>query len=133
MNIFFDLGSKSINISKIREISITRKNAIRITFDDGDTDVYSIRGSAEKTAERLGKTIVQLIPCTSHLYNVYDNRDGTYYRERVDCLALCADGYVRSLASPDIFFELAEEASNFVGCFTKERLDEYPNCEDTVS
>jgi len=133
MDIFFDIGGKRVNIGKIREVSITRKNALRITFDDGDIDVYSTRGRAEKTAERLGKTILQLVPCTSHLYNVYDNRDGTYYRERVDFLALCADGYVRSLASPDIFFELAEEATNFVGCFTKERLNEYPICEDSSS
>ena len=133
MDMFFDIGRKCVNISKIREICVARRDALRITFDDGDTEVYSTRGRAEKVVERLGKTILQLIPCTSRLYNVYDNRDGTYYRERVDYLALCADGYVRSLASPNIFFELAEEASNFVGCFTKERLDEYPACEDLSS
>ena len=126
MNIFFDIGAKSINISKIREISIVHKDAIGITFDDGDTNVYITRGGADNTSERLGRTILQLIPCTSHLYNVYDNKDGTYYRERVHYLALCADGFIRSMSSPDVYFELADEATNFVGCFTKERLDEYP-------
>ena len=130
MPIFFDIGHKSVNISKIKEISLKRNDTLRITFDDGDTDVYSIRGCAEKTLERFGKTILQLIPCIPHLYNVYDSQDGTYYRECVNYLALCADGIVRSMASPDIFFELAEDTFNFVGCFTKEQLSEYPTCED---
>jgi hypothetical protein len=84
-----------------------------------------VRGDAEKAKARLEAAIVQLLPCTTPLYNVYSNNDGTFYQERVDYLALCADGEVRSLAKPDVVFMLAAEASNFEGCFEEHRLIDF--------
>lgn len=125
MSIFFDIGDKSININKIRELDVLSKKSVKIIFDDGCSEFYNVRGDAEKTVERLGMSVVQLIPCTAPMYNIYDNKDGTYYHEKVHHLALCADGAVRSFAHPDLFFDLAEEASNFVGCFMENRLADY--------
>jgi hypothetical protein len=127
MDIFFNIiGTKSINIGKIREIGIARKDALEITFDDGNTEIYSVYVNADKVIERFEKTIIQLILCTTPVYNVYSNRDGSYFHERVDYLALCADGTVRSLSRADICFELADEVSNFTGCFHEDRLYDYP-------
>jgi hypothetical protein len=123
---FFDFVYGSVNISKIREIDVAREDAVRITFNDGGAKIYGTFGDADRAIEQFNRTIQQLIPCTAPLYNVYDNGDGTYCTERVHFRALCADGRVRSLASPDRFFELADEASNFNGCYTEERLGGFP-------
>ena len=126
MNIFFDIGRHSVNTGKIKVMEVARKYAVRITFDDGDTDIFSTGYDAERVIESIGKTILQLIPCVTPVYNVYDNGDGTYFHEPVSYLALCSDGVIRSLATPDGFFELAETASNFRGCYEKHRLVEFP-------
>jgi hypothetical protein len=59
------------------------------------------------------------------VYNVFKNEDGSYFHERVCCLALCKDGFIRSISVCE-FFDLAEESSNFVGSFNEESLTEYP-------
>ena len=130
MNTFLDVKNAIINVSKVREISIARKDAVRITFDDESTGVYSTCGDAERALEQFGKSVVQVIPCTTHMYNIYKNNDGGYDHERVRFLALCVDGGVRSYASADLFMELAEEASNFVGCFCEERLIDFPESKE---
>ena len=126
MNIFLDLKNASVNVGKIKEIGIARKDAVRITFDDESSDVYSTYGDAESFMERFDRTVLQIVPCTVPMYNVYKNDDGTYFHERVEYLALCADGSVRSYASADLYLELAAEASNFVGYFCEENLKNFP-------
>jgi hypothetical protein len=126
MNMLFELGDTVININKIKQIGIESKKAVSVTFDDDTTEIYGTYGDAERAVEQLGKTILQLIPCITPMYNIYKNGDGTYFHDRVYYLALCADGCVRSLAAPDYFFELADEANNFVGVFTIEGLKDYP-------
>ena len=71
------------------------------------------------------KRIVQLIPCTTPIFNVYKNDDGSYFHERVCCLALCADDIIRSISCCE-YFEFAEESRNYVGCFTDDCLTNYP-------
>lgn len=125
MNIFYELENTSINISRIRKIGSVGEDAVRIAFDDGSMDIYHTQCGAAQAMKYLERTILQITPCPSPLYNVFNNNDGSYFHERVFCLALCADGIVRSLSGGG-YFDLAEEASNFVGCFSEESLDEYP-------
>jgi len=127
MNIFFDVNGTSVNLSKIREIAVERMDAIRVTFDDGDVEIYSVYGDAEDAIERLQRTIMQITPCAEAIYNVYKNNDNGYFHERVEYLALCADGVVRSLSQPAVYFDLAAEAANFVGCFEERALGDYPD------
>ena len=75
------------------------------------------------------KTITQLIPCMTPMYNVFKNKDGSYFRERVCCLALCKDGALRSMGAGDLF-DCADEADNFVCCCDEEGLTEYPTSKD---
>ena len=127
MDIFYNFDTeKAINISKIREIKILGSKALQTTFDNGDIKIYHTCGKVEETIEHFRKTIIQLIPCTSALYNVYSNEDGSYFHERVDYLALCVDGEIRTLSKSHRFFILAESESNFIGCFDEEILSEYP-------
>jgi hypothetical protein len=127
MDIFYDFNlNKSINISKIRGIDIAGKKSLRITFNDGDSEIVNTYGDAETATELFGKTILQLIPCTAPIYNVYDNHDGTFLRERVDYFALCVDGVIRSLDCVDGYFDFADGASNFKGFYIENMLDEYP-------
>ena len=126
MSVFYDIKGKSVNVSKIREIGIARKDALRIIFDDGDSEIYSVYGDAADEKERLGMVITQLIPCSASFYNIYDNEDGGYFRERVDFFALCADGAVRSLSNADGYFVIADVTSNFIGCFEESRLSYFP-------
>jgi hypothetical protein len=129
MNIFFKFNGIRVNISKIKEISIARKDAIRITFDDGSTDIFSTYGDAEDALQRFDKTILQLYPCVEPTYNIYQDGDETYFRERVHYLALCADGEIRSVAGTEGFIELADVVDNFVGCFNEKRLEDYPESD----
>ena len=127
MDIFYNFNmNKAVNISKIRAIETAGKNALRITFDNGDTETVNAHGDADTAAELFGQTILQLIPCTVPIYNVYDNHDGTFFHERVDYFALCADGVIRSLDNADGFFQFADDASNFKGFYGESRLDDYP-------
>lgn len=71
------------------------------------------------------KKIIQLIPCAVPMYNIYKNDDGSYFHERVCCIALCADDIIRSIAGGE-YFDFAEDACNFVGCYGEESLAEYP-------
>jgi hypothetical protein len=132
MGLFFELRDVIVNVNKIKEVGIARKDALRITFDDDSTEVYGTYGDADSAAENLGKTIIQVIPCTAPMYNVYRNKDekGIYHNERVYFLALCADGAVRSLSGDDLHMELAENATNFVGVYGKERLKDFPESEN---
>ena len=131
MSIFIEFKDTLVNIGKIKEISLARKDALRIAFDDGSTEVYSTYGDADRAAETLAKTVVQIIPCTAPLYNVYkdDGEKGVHFHERVQFLALCADGAVRSFADADMDLVLADEADNFRGIFTKDRLKDFPAAE----
>ena len=127
MNIFYAFNTtKAVNIGKVRGVDVAGKNILRVTYDNGDAEIISTHNTAEDAAEQFGKTILQIIPCAVPTYNVYDNHDGSYFHERADYLALCADGAVRSLSLSDGFMELAEEASNFEGFYGAERLHEYP-------
>ena len=130
MSIFIELGNKCINIDKIREIEIAQNNIINITFDDSSVGAYNTYEDAENAVVELTRTIVQLVPCTSPLYNVYKNRTGGYFHEQVDYVALCADGMVRSLAKAEYSLTLAEEALHFVGCFDEDKLDDFPEDEE---
>ena len=129
MNIFFKLNGIRVNISKIKEISIARKDAVRITFDDDSTDIFSTYGDAEDTIKRFEKTILQLFPCVEPTYNIYQDGVDSYFRERVHYLALCVDGEIRSVAGTDLFVELAEESGNYVGCVNEKLLDDYPESD----
>jgi hypothetical protein len=126
MSVFLDIKNTKVNISKIREINIARKDAVRITFDDGSSNIYSTYGNAETDMKLLESIILQVIPCASPLYNIYKEDDGSYYRERVEYLVLCADGTIRSLTDMDGCFVVAEEAANFIGFFNEERLKDFP-------
>ena len=135
MNIFYDFNTenKAVNISKVREIDIARKSgALYVTFDNGDSEVYSVHGDVEDAAIQFGRTIVQFIPCAAPTYNIYKDGEESYFHERVEFFALCADGEIRSLANADGHFELADEALNFIGFFGEDRLHEYPE-KETIS
>lgn len=125
MNIFFEVKNTLINISKIKDISLAEKHSVRITFDDDSEGVYETREEAFYTLELLGKTAVQLIPCAAPMFNVFKNEDGSYFHERVSCLALCADGAVRSLTGAD-YIAFAEEEKNFVGFYDEGGLTHFP-------
>ena len=71
------------------------------------------------------KTIIQLVPCTAPMYNVFKNDDNGYFHERVCCLALCKDGLIRSIAGGE-YFDFADEESNFVGCYDEDSLIDFP-------
>ena len=58
MDLFYNFNMKNtVNISKIRKIDVARKNAVHITFDNGDTDIHSTSLEAETAIEIFGKTI----------------------------------------------------------------------------
>ena len=132
MNVFLDIEDSAVNLSKIRAIGIESEKALKITFDDGSTEVYEIYDSAEKAAERFGKMIVNVIPCTAPFYNVYKQNDGSYTHERVYYLAMCADGIIRSLADPKRYraMDLADLKHNFIGYVHENALDKYPTKTD---
>ena len=129
MSIFFKIRNIRINTGKVRDIAIIREDALGITFDDGKTEIFDTYGDARLDIEKFEKTIVQLIPCTAPIYNVYKYKDG-FSHERVDFFALCADGEVRSLDKADMFFELAEESSNYIGYFDEDQLCEFPQTDE---
>ena len=127
MGVFYDFNMNDyINISKIQGIGIAGKKAQRITFDGGDSEIVNTFGDSETATELFGQTILQLIPCTAPIYNVYDNHDGTFLRERVDYFALCVDAVIRILDCVDGYFDFADGASNFKGFYIENMLDEYP-------
>ena len=126
MNIFFRIRNIRINAGKVRDISIAREDALSITFDNGETEIFDTYGDAHYDIEKIEKTIVQLIPCTMPVYNVYKHTDGSYSHERVGYFALCADGEIRSLNKANMFFELADESSDFIGYFDEDQLGEFP-------
>ena len=128
MNIFYEFkGGSLVNTAKIKEVSAAKKDAVRVVFDDDSERIYNTNEDARAAIERFGKTIAQIIPCNEPLYNVFMNDDGgTYFYERVHFLALCIDGSIRSVDSSDGFFELSDEASNYVGYFNEYRLKDYP-------
>ena len=130
MNVFFDIKDSAVNISKVKEIGIAGEKALKISFDDGTSEIYEVYGSAEKAAERFGKYIVKVIPCAAPYYNVYKNNDGSYHHERVYFLAMCADGVIRSFAEPYRFIDLADEAKNFIGYYIESDLGKYPASVD---
>ena len=130
MNIFLDLHGKIFNINKVRKFDTEGDDKVRVTFDDGSSETYITHAGAEKTIERFGKTIIQIIPCEIPLYNVFDNGDKTYIHDRVHFLVLCADGIVRSVDILDGYMETADEMDNFVGFFTADKLSEYPATVD---
>jgi hypothetical protein len=125
---FFSVN-KGVNIGNVREISIANNNAVHITFNNGDTEIYNTRGDASGEIEDFGRKIVQLIPNAAPFYNVYEESGGGYIHERVDYFVLCADGIIRSLASAEMFFELADDLSNFKGFFSEDMLGEYPKSD----
>ena len=125
MDVFFGIDEAVVNISKVRKIS-TGWDTVEITFDDGETETYRPKGGPDEAVDRIGRTILQVIPCKASFYNVYKDIEIGYFHERVDYLALCADGCVRSFVKPDSFFALADEAPNFVGCFGEDKLSDYP-------
>ena len=123
---FFDPDT-GVNISSVREIDIARKNAVSITFDNGDEQIYEVGKDASKEIECFGRTIVQVIPCAAPFYNVYRNTEGVgYIHERINYFALCVDGEIRSLSDAQTFFELADEMCNFVGIISEPMLGKYP-------
>ena len=125
MNIFYFFdGEKGVNISKVREIRMTRKNEVKVTFDNADTKIFDTEVDASHAIESFNRTIVQLIPCTSPYFNVYEDGDN-YSHERIDYFALCADGEIRSLTGADMYFELADNVCNFVGFFNENMLAEF--------
>ena len=126
MNIFFDVNDTAINLGKVKEIGRASEKAIRISFDDGASEVYDVEDSAEAAAERFGKFIVQIIPCNAPYYNVYANDDGSYIHERVHFLVMCADGYIRSLSEPCCYMYLADESENYIGIYNEAQLAKYP-------
>ena len=130
MNNFIDFAKEMVNLSKIREIRKESDSVVRVRFDNGDEKLYNTYGDADSAIRRLENTIIQLIPCPPNipLFNVfrdYDGEQGTYFYEPVACLVLCADGTVRSLIANE-FFDLSTESSNFVGCFQKCALSNFP-------
>ena len=126
MSIFHKIRGTSVNVSKIKEIGVARKDALRIVFDDGTAEIYSVSGDAAREMELIRMIVTQLIPCPASVYNVYSNEDGSYFHERVYYLALCADGAARSLSLADGFFEIAEKYSNYVGCHEESKLCAFP-------
>ena len=130
MNVFFDINDSAVNLSKVKAIGIENEKALKISFDDGTSEIYDVYDSADKAAERFGKFIVQIFPCTAPYYNVYKNNDGSYHYERVYFLAMCADGIIRSFAEPYRFIDLADEAKNFIGYYIESDLGKYPKSTD---
>ena len=76
LSIFFKIRNIRINTDKVRDVSIIREDALGITFDDGKTEIFDTYGDAQYDIEKFEKTIVQLIPCTAPIYNVYKQKDG---------------------------------------------------------
>ena len=130
MNVFFDVDDTAINLSKVKEIGIAGEKALKISFDDGTSQICEVYDSAEKAAERFKKFVVHIIPCAAPFYNVYKNNDGGYSHERVYFLAMCADGAVRSFAHPKynctMDMNLADENDSFIGYFNENELIKYP-------
>jgi hypothetical protein len=132
MDIFYKLNSYFVNIGKIRGISVAQKNAVQIIFDNGDSEIFSTNLDANIDLKLFRNTILQVIPCTAPLYNIYENEDNTtYFRERVHFLGLCADGEIRSFTCADGFMELVDidMANNFIGFFSEENLEDFPENE----
>jgi len=129
MNVFYEFKNTLVNISKIREVSLENGDAVRITFDDDSAGVYNTHGEADRAVEQLGKTAVQLVPCTVPMFNVYKEDNGAYLHERVPCLALCADGSIRSIAGGD-YIDFADDVSNFVGFFDENALKNFPETQN---
>lgn len=128
---FYDFKNDSlVNIGKIKEVNVAKKDSIRVIFDDDSVKIYNAHGDARNAVKRFGKTITQIVPCDAPLYNVFMNDDETYFYERVHFLALCADGVIRSIDGSDGFFELSDEANNYVGYFNEDRLGDYPESKN---
>jgi hypothetical protein len=132
MELFFNVKHATINAAKVRELytDAERDDAVNITFDDGYTELYSTDGDGYKVIEKLERSIIQIIPCTAPIYNIYENEDGSHWHERVHYIVLCLDGEIRSLYHGDGDFEFAEDLMNFVGCFDEDSLIEYPTDKD---
>lgn len=72
---------------------------------------YKTRYSPENEEPK----IVQLLPVPMAVTAVFDNGDGTEYRESVFLIALYSDGDVSYLtADPDGIFDRPDEISNFL-------------------
>jgi len=126
--VFCDLPNAKVNVNDIREILKEGENHVRIVFTNGDCQRYQAF-NADVHIKRITEHIQQLIPCTAPLYNIYEEPDdgelAFFSWERVNFLALCADGSVRSLTSCNGYFEFADEISDYYGCFAKDELCEF--------
>ena len=72
---------------------------------------YKTRYSPENEEPK----IVQLLPVPRPVTAVYDNEDGTEYRESVDFVALDSAGDVKFLSmSYDGIFDTPDEVGNFI-------------------
>ena len=74
----------------------------------------------------MDKTIVQVIPCLTPMYNVYEHDDDTYEHEPVALFGTDLQGGITSLSSNDGYFTFASDASNFLGCVCENNLKNYP-------
>ena len=133
MNTFFEIDENIIiNVGQVRKMEICGTKSVRVTFNDGSYETYSIYSTvrdAEKVMDNFQKTIIQIVLCTEPIYNVYNNGDGTYSHSPVRYLALCVDGIVRSLDNWYGPMKLAEETCNFTGYFPKDNLYRLPSGE----
>ena len=129
--VFYDLPDAKVNINNIREILKEGENHVRIVFTNGDCQRYQAFNADYHIKRITEGHIQQLIPCIAPLYNIYEEPDDDceiifFSWERVNFLALCANGSVRSLTSCNGYFEFADEMSDYYGCFVKDALFEFP-------
>lgn len=132
---FIFIGNDYLNANAIRSLSCSQEHTVQVEFNDGSTIPYTTGEQKATDAIQcclLG--IVQLMPCTEELYDVYTESDGFYYHERVKWLALCLDGRVYSVDHCDGYMEpnALQTCSNYLGYFTKDRLSEFPTAPEDV-
>jgi len=55
---FFKINDNiTVNLNKIRQIDVAGEKVLRITFDNGDMEVYCTDGVASCALDRLGRTV----------------------------------------------------------------------------